>query len=958
MSFEALHGMLDNAALLLLFSIFYVLIPLRASASGIWVRLGSGLVVGGIGIALMVTAWRFEPGIVFDTRSILLTHTGLFFGTLPSGVATALMAGYRAWLGGVGAVTGVGVIVSSAVLGIFWRLRFPHRRGWLDFYALGLVVHVVMLAWMLAMPWETALATLQAITAPVLLVCPVATMLVGRLMQSQKEQRTAAEEKETNARRLERMLEGSWGILSLLDEKMNPIYVSPSFTAVLGYPREEYMTLPPESLVHPDDRIRLQQALAEVGAHPGASRTLLVRARRRSGEWAWLELQSTNLLHDPHLAAVIVHARDVTQAKEQQELLEKEGRRLATVLTATGAGTWDWDIPSGKVFYDERWAELLGYTLEELGPGTVETWERLTHPDDLRHAWSELEKHFAGGNELYEEEFRMRHKEGHWVWIQSRGRVVERTPDGQPVRMFGTHIDISARKNSEATERLFTTAIDHARNEIYVFDADTLRFVHCNRAARENLMYSMEELRSKSPLELKSELSREEFEQILHPLRVGEKDSLRFETTHARKDGSRYPVEVYLSYHGPSRHFVAIVNDITDLRRREEEKGRLEAQLRQSQKLEAVGRLAGGIAHDFNNMLSVILGAAELAMADVEPDSHLQKVLQEIISAAQRSAQLTRQLLAFSRKQWIRPQLLNLNDWITDHERMFRRLLGEDVEIHLELRDNLWPVFLDPSQADQILVNLLLNARDAIEGVGKIVIRTDNTRLDGSCLGEESPVTAGDHVLLEVSDTGTGMTPEVLEHIFEPFFTTKEVGKGTGLGLATVYGIVRQNGGCVRVYSEPGMGSVFKIYLPRHLGTQAGPAKEESRGKPIEGTETLLLVEDQEEVLELAARFLRSAGYHVLTAGTPSEALEIARRHVGALDLLVSDLIMPEMNGRKLQEELHKIQPDVPTLFISGYSSEILAHRGVLDHEVLYLQKPFTPKTLAEKIREILDSRR
>ncbi|MBI5341917.1 MAG: response regulator [Deltaproteobacteria bacterium] len=404
-------------------------------------------------------------------------------------------------------------------------------------------------------------------------------------------------------------------------------------------------------------------------------------------------------------------------------------------------------------------------------------------------------------------------------------------------------------------------------------------------------------------------------------------------------------------------HFVAVFDVVTERKRVEAERETLEAQLRQAQKMEAVGRLAGGVAHDFNNMLQAILGYAHIAFEKSGPDSYMREILIEIQKAAQRASAVTRQLLAFSRQQTIRPKVLDLNDTVSGMLKMLRRLIGEDIDLAWKPGHELWLIKIDPSQVDQILANLLVNARDAIAGVGKVTIETGKAVFDERYCADHAGFLPGEYVLLAVSDDGCGMDKETLARIFEPFFTTKGVGEGTGLGLATVYGIVKQNGGFVNVYSEPGKGTTFRIYMPRVVAGEAeAPAIPPSETVPG-GTETLLLVEDDESILNLARTILEGYGYTLLAARRPGEAIRLAREHAGDIRLLVTDVVMPEMNGRELAEKLSLLRPGLKCLYMSGYTSNVIAHRGVLAEGVQFIQKPFSAQSLAAKVRETLDGR-
>ena len=396
-----------------------------------------------------------------------------------------------------------------------------------------------------------------------------------------------------------------------------------------------------------------------------------------------------------------------------------------------------------------------------------------------------------------------------------------------------------------------------------------------------------------------------------------------------------------------------LIGEIVQRKRAEEDRQKLQDQLVQAQKMESVGRLAGGVAHDFNNMLQAILGNAALALEDLPEASPVRESLEEIQKSAERSADLTRQLLAFARKQTIAPKVLDLNDTIAGMLKMLRRLIGEDVDLAWMPGVGLWPVKVDPSQIDQILTNLSLNARDAIVDTGKITLETNNITLDDTYACSHPECAPGDYVLLTVSDTGRGMDATTRARLFEPFFTTKEFGKGTGLGLATVFGVVQQNQGLINVYSEPGQGTTFKIYLPRAT-TAAAVAEQKTVHHSLRGTETVLLVEDEEQIMKLGRRILEQRGYKVLAALTPDDALALAREHPGAIHLLITDVVMPGLNGKQLRERLQANHPQMKCLFMSGYTADVITQHGMLEDDVSFLQKPFTVETLAQKAREAL----
>jgi len=426
-----------------------------------------------------------------------------------------------------------------------------------------------------------------------------------------------------------------------------------------------------------------------------------------------------------------------------------------------------------------------------------------------------------------------------------------------------------------------------------------------------------------------------------------------------KKDGTLYTEEATISpvfdASGGIVNYIAVKLDISEKLKEAEEKEKLQKQYRQAQKMEAIGRLSGGVAHDFNNMLGVIIGHAEIALDKLQAGESTAEDLRGILSAAEKSAGIVRQLLAFARQQPIEPKVVDLNTVIAGMLKLLRSLVGEDIDLCWLPDTNIGPVKIDPSQLDQLLTNLCVNARDAIAGVGKITIETATIHLTEEHCLQHSFLTQGEFVVLTVSDNGCGIAGEFLQEIFEPFFTTKGPGQGTGMGLATVYGIVKQNGGSITVYSEQGQGTTFKIYLPRHHAALSSSPVRKKVERSRRG-ETVLLVEDDGELLLVARRMLEQLGYQVLPANSPSEALAIAEKEENMIDLLLTDVIMPEMNGKDLARQLQTLSVDTKCLYMSGYTADVIARHGVLDAGISFIEKPFSKRELAKKIRGVLDA--
>lgn len=655
--------------------------------------------------------------------------------------------------------------------------------------------------------------------------------------------------------------------------------------------------------------------------------------------------------------------RDVTDRVETLERL-RESERKARAIFDLSFGFLGLLTPEGLLIEANRSAlESIGAQLSDVAGKPF--WETpwWSHSSEMQDRLRKAVRDAAEGRPVY---FEATHRgtDGSLRYIDfslkavkdDAGRAVLLIPEGHDITPR-RQMEQSLRENEEKYRALF----ENAGDAIFLMQQD--RFIDCNARTLEVFgCREFSEIVGHAPYEFSPQFqpngraSRASAIEKINAALAGPPQF--FEWNHTRHDGTLFPAEVSLSRVelGERVLLQAIVRDITERKQAEEERSSLQAQLTHAQKMEAVGQLAGGVAHDFNNMLGVIIGRAELMLMNMGPGSHERAGLEEILQAARHSADLTRQLLTFARKQTVAPIILDVNDTVSNMLKMLRRLIGEEIELVWVPGADLWPVRVDPTQLDQLLVNLCLNARDAISGVGRIVIKTANTDLEENHRAVWQGLVPGQYMLLSVNDNGHGMDSSVLGRIFEPFFTTKETGKGTGLGLATVYGIVKQNEGLVNVYSEPGKGTTFKIYLPRVIGkadkVKASGDDEIPRGKG----ETVLLVEDEPLLMGLVQNMLEKLGYRVLAADSPIRALNHLEAHGDKIRLLVTDVVMPEMNGRELAERAKAMAPGLKCLFSSGYNAEIISHRGVLEDGLEHIQKPFSIRKLATKVREIIDS--
>ncbi|MDX9979167.1 MAG: PAS domain S-box protein [Lentisphaeria bacterium] len=537
-----------------------------------------------------------------------------------------------------------------------------------------------------------------------------------------------------------------------------------------------------------------------------------------------------------------------------------------------------------------------------------------------------------------------------------------RNAGGKVIGMLGVYDDITDRKRAEdalrESERRFQSFMDETPVYAYIKD-DTLSHIYQNQRISELEHTVVHTGGRDSSRNLFGPETAELLEQADRQILDGKTD--RIELEYCVDIGGKpcwlADVKFLLRLQDGRKAVGGMAFDITERKTMEAEREKLWSQLMQAQKMESLGRLAGGVAHDFNNMLQAILGYTELGISQLEPDHPIHADLSEIQSAAGRAADLTRQLLAFARKQTVAPKVLDLNTAVAETMGMLQRLIGEDISLAWLPSRGLWPVKVDPTQVGMVLTNLCVNARDAIAGHGQITIETGNVTIDAIPGSGHANGRAGDFVVLTVTDDGCGMDQETLAKIFEPFFTTKGMGKGTGLGLASIHGIAEQNGGFIHAYSELGKGSTFRFYLPRHRGEQTPPDPDCGRAAPAlpGGTETILVAEDESLILSICRAVLTKLGYQVLAARTPGEAITLCQLHPGPIHLLLTDVVMPEMNGRKLAAEIGRLRPDVPCVYMSGYAAGAIAQHGMLEEGLDFLQKPFSNRALAEKIREVLD---
>ncbi len=733
-----------------------------------------------------------------------------------------------------------------------------------------------------------------------------------------------------------------------------PVFVNQRWKDYTGLTLESAAQIPENVMHHPEDFPVLQKIWAHLGEQ-GAPYKAEFRYRRYDGEYRWFMAKVIPVRNDDgKLMLWIGTSTDIHERKMAEAALKEseERTRLIVETALDGIITMDsygcitgWNTQAESIFGWSR-EEAIG---RELATTIIPEEYRKSHRHGISHFLATGEGPFLNSRM----ELTALHKSGNEFPVEL---TVSHIKMGDSHTFSAFVRDLSKSKQAEMerreSEEMFRATFEQMAVGVAHVGPEG-QWLRVNQKICDIVGYKREELLNLTfqdlthPDDLDTDLT------FLRKILTGEISTFSKEKRYCHKDGSIVWINLTVSLTkkptGEPKYFISIIEDITSRKR-------LENQLLQAQKLESVGRLAGGVAHDFNNLLTAILGYGELIQEGYDLPPGLREYLRNMIHAAERASRLTGQLLAFARRQVIEPKVVNLNQLIYNLNKMLRILIGEHIDLILLPEEKLYTVRVDPGQFEQILVNLIVNSRDAMPDGGKITVETTNAILDSDYCEQHEGMTPGEYAVIAISDNGIGIDEGIRLHIFEPFFTTKGQGRGTGLGLATVYGIVKQAGGHIWLYSEPGKGTTFKIYLPRVIAPVDAADTPVPAPHGLSGTETILLVEDEPAVLSMAARVLQSHGYTLLTASNGEEALRLAAGREHEIDLLVTDVVMPVMTGQELAIRLHAVHPSLKILYASGYTENTIVHHGVLEAGVAFLSKPFSPTTLARKVREVLDN--
>ncbi len=754
----------------------------------------------------------------------------------------------------------------------------------------------------------------------------------------------------TFAERYQHLFEHSKAAVFITTPEGRYVDINPAGVELFGYAsREEMLALDiaTDIFADPAERKIYSQKLNE----KGYVKDYKLELKRKDGEKLIVLVTATAVKdNEGNIIAYQGIQRDITEREQKSDALRDDLERLDLALKSANMGVWHYDILNNRRDFDEQAFRILGIDPATF-KGTREEFYGVVHPEDREKIRNSL-AHAIEQDAPYTSEYRVIWPDGSIHYITGRGKVVK-DDDGLPVRMHGIHWDITENKKAEQSraesEERFKRLVQNSNDIIDLLDENGIATAISGPSERI-LGYKPAELIGKNAFDLIHPDDTEHVKKAFIKT-VNNPGSINtVEYRHLHKNGKWISLEAVGSnlLHDPI--VKAVVVNIRDV----SERNRLQEQLQQAMKMEAIGRLAGGVAHDFNNILTVITGNVDLARMALNPADPLVRYLNHAMKASNSAASLTRQLLAFSRKQIIEPKILNLNDIVLNVRQMLLRLIGENIELNISLSPDLGSVRIDPGQFEQVLVNLAVNARDAMPQGGKLIIETANVTLDEIYCAGHSQAQPGTFVMLAVSDTGHGMSEEVKEHLFEPFFTTKTIGHGTGLGLATIFGVVKQSLGTIEVHSEVGRGTIFKIRLPLIEKRAEKLVKEKLSVDILKGSETILFVEDDSSVRQVGVTILNDLGYKTIEARNGDEALMLAERYTDNIDLLMTDIIMPGINGRELSEKLTRIHPEMKILFTSGYTENIIVHHGVIDPNLNFIGKPYSLQPLASKIREVL----
>jgi PAS domain S-box-containing protein len=950
-----LSHFINNMAILMVLTLPYRYFLRRQGCKSVQGKILAGLLFGAAAIAGMMNPVNFAPGIVFDGRSVVASVGALFCGPISAIVIVVTAGLYRVWMNGTGTVTGVLVLTASAGLGVayhyIYRLR-PRARSPRFLFAFGVLVHVVMMGLMLTLPSPHSWDVLAQMSVPILLVFPLGTVLLGQFLANE-EARIDSDQAVCEANRRLRLAAKASNIgLWDWDLRNNSVFFSPEWKGQLGYADDE---IPGryeewESRLHPEDRDRAVATVRKYLENPSPDYENEFRLQHRDGSYRSILTRAEAILDDAGRPYRMLGCHiDLTDHKRTERELRESESEYRNLVEGVNSVIMRMDTQGRILFMNKFGQEFFGYTQEELlGKSVLGTIvpETDTGGRDLALMAADVlqypEQHQNNENE------NMR-KNGERVRLAWTNRAI-RDADGNFVEICCVGNDVTAHRRAEAKLAQLATAMEQAAEAIIVTDTDG-NITYVNSAFESIAGYTREEALGRNPRFLKSGKQDSKFyEELWGTLLSGQTWQGHF--VNIKKDGTLYEEDATVSpvvnEKGQTVNYVAVKRDVT-------EKALLERRLRQAQKLEAIGALAGGIAHDFNNVLAAIIGYGEIALDEAPEGTSLREDLDHVLVAAARAKELVRQILTFSRdgereRRALHPALI-----VKEALKLLRPSLPITIEIEENVASNPGMVLADATELHQVVMNLCTNAYHAMrEAGGRLTIAVDPFLVTEDYAQTNPELETGQHVRLTVSDTGCGMDQETLDRIFDPFFTTKPEGEGTGLGLATVHGIISSCGGSISVYSEPGQGTTFHVYLP--CLEETAPAQPDEESTPPDGYERVLVVDDEEDLVRFTVTSLRSLGYDAEGLTDSEEALRRMRAEPNAFDLLLTDHTMTRLTGLELAAEVLRIRHDLPVVMRCGVVDKTVFEKaravGVYD----VLEKPAGRRRIASTIRQALDT--
>lgn len=917
----------------------------------------SGLLFGGICVIGMLTPIEVAPGVIFDTRSVMLSMAGLFGGPVIGGIAAAIAGGYRAWLGGGGAPVGVAVVLSCVLLGLGYR--HCHRRGWLkigipQLLAFGLVVHLGVVYQFTFLPADVVGKVMENIAFPLILAFTPATALLGTLLHSIELQIQTAASLALSERRFKEIAESASDWIWEMGPDLRFTYFYDADQDLMDFDRTKQIGWKREDGV--------PQFELDGNPQKWAAHNADLEARRPFRNFEYISSAPQDGLRYVRINGTPVFGTDgsflgyrgtgtdITERRRAEQALRDSEERYRDLIEGSILGIQIGSPDKGRIILNRSCAELFGYDSND-DLMKIPSAGLIAEHDRRRVA--EYSRDLHEGNVVsITYEFDGIKRDGTAIPVQTFAQRISWEGD---VAIQRTFVDLTERKRAETalfeSDEKLRTAFENTGIGMSIRNSSD-RTIITNNALGKILGYSQEELEALRLRDITHPDDREENQRFREKLLAGEIDSYQVTKRFIRKDGGPIWVINDLStIRDDQGKVVFSINLFQDLTERK----RTEDQLRQAQKMEIVGQLTGGVAHDFNNILAVVVGNLELAADRTKGNSEVEPLVDAALDAAWRSASLTQRLLAFSRKQALMPQTVDAHVLLEGMGDLLRRTLEETVGIEFMGSDDLWMCEVDPNQLENAILNLAINARDAMPDGGRLTIEAENVTLDDDYANAQADVAPGQYVMLAVTDTGAGMPQEIVDQVFDPFFTTKEIGSGSGLGLSMVFGFVKQSGGHVTIYSEEGVGTTVKLYLPRSQGEDATIPSAEPSEIPRGRGETILVVEDDPNVRTLSVALLSDLGYDVLEAADGPSALLMLETS-SHVNLLFTDVVLPGgMRGPELAAEIMRRQPGIAVLYTSGYTENAIIHRGRLEEGVELLSKPFRREDLARKVRAVID---